>query len=76
MKILLPKPHGLILGFLAILLLGITAAPSLAQQITGTPGSPSATTTLDGKQLPPRDPKFGGVIKEKASESQAWWAAS
>ena len=46
----------------------------MAQQITGTPGSPGATTTIDGKQLPPPDPKFGGVIKEKASESKAWWA--
>jgi arylsulfatase A-like enzyme len=45
-----------------------------AQQVTGVLGSPSATTTLDGKQLPPLDPKFGGVIKEKASESKAWWA--
>ena len=45
-----------------------------AQQVTGVPGSPSATTTLDGKQLPPPDPKFGGIIKEKASESKAWWA--
>ncbi len=44
------------------------------QQVTGVPGSPTATTTLDGKQLPPPDPKFGGVIKEKASESTAWWA--
>jgi arylsulfatase len=43
-------------------------------QTTGTPGSRSATTTIDGKQLPPPDPKFGGVIKEKASDSQAWWA--
>ncbi|MGE0852083.1 MAG: arylsulfatase [Hyphomicrobiaceae bacterium] len=48
--------------------------PSLAQQTTGTPGSPSATTTIDGKQLPPPDPKFGGVIEEKASESKPWWA--
>ena len=45
-----------------------------AQQVTGVLGSPSATTTLDGKQLPPPDPKFGGVIKEKASESKSWWA--
>ena len=41
-----------------------------AQQVTGVPGSPSATTTITGKQLPPPDPKFGGVIKEKASESR------
>ena len=27
-----------------------------AQQITGTPGTPSATMTLDGKQLPPEPP--------------------
>ena len=31
-------------------------------QITGTPGSPSATTTISGKQLPAPDAKFGGVI--------------
>jgi len=43
-------------------------------QTTGVPGSPSATTTIIGKQLPPPDPKFGGVIKEKASESTPWWA--
>jgi arylsulfatase A-like enzyme len=63
--------HQLAIGAALIL-----AAPaySLAQQISGTPGSPSATATIDGKQLPPPDPKFGGVIKEKASESQAWWA--
>ena len=48
----------------------------IGQQVTGVPGSPNATTTLDGKQLPPPDPKFGGVIKEKASESTAWWAPS
>jgi arylsulfatase len=50
------------------------AGPSGAPQITGVPGSPSATTTIPGTQLPPPDPKFGGVIKEKASESKAWWA--
>ena len=47
--------------------------PAMAQEITGVPGSPSATTTISGKQLPPPDPKFGGVIKEKASESKAYW---
>jgi arylsulfatase len=44
-----------------------------AQVVTGEPGSPGATTTLDGKQLPPPDPKFGGVIKDRASESTPWW---
>ncbi|MCG5238055.1 arylsulfatase [Xanthobacter oligotrophicus] len=45
----------------------------LAQVVTGTPGSPSATTTIEGNQIPPPDPKFGGVIKEKATESTPWW---
>ena len=44
-----------------------------AQQVNGTPGSPSATITIDGKQLPPPPPKFGGVIKELATESRTWW---
>ena len=55
-------------------LLALSCVSALAQQVTGVPGSPGATTTIDGKQLPPPDPKFGGVIKEKASESTAWWA--
>jgi arylsulfatase len=42
-------------------------------QTTGTPGSPSATTTIDGKQLPPPDPKFGGVIKDTAPDSKPYW---
>jgi arylsulfatase len=51
----------------------LTAAPVLAgEKITGVLGSPGATTTISGKQLPPPDPEFGGVIKEKASESKAW----
>ncbi len=37
------------------------------------PGSPNATTTISGKQLPPPDLAFGGVIAEKATESKAWW---
>ena len=54
----------------------MAAAPSVRAQIqtTGTPGSPGATTTISGKQLPPPDPKFGGVIKNDALQSKAWWA--
>ena len=51
----------------------LASGPASAQQVTGTLGSPGATTTISGKQLPPPDPKFGGVIKEKASESAPWW---
>jgi len=51
----------------------LAVAPVLAQQVTGTLGSPSATTTLDGKALPPPPPKFGGVIKEDAKDSTPYW---
>ena len=54
-------------------LLALSCVMASAQQVTGVPGSPGATTTLSGAQLPPPDPKFGGVIKEKASESKPWW---
>src|SRR5208337_3475371 len=47
--------------------------PALAQQITGVPGSPSATVTIDGKQLPPPPMGFGGVIKESAKDSKPYW---
>src|SRR5262249_10569707 len=52
---------------------GKTAAPGNGQQITSTPGSPSATTTIDGKYLPPPPPKFGGVINLSAKDSKPWW---
>ena len=42
-------------------------------QVTGELGAPNATTTITGKQLPPPDPKFGGVIEEKATDSKSWW---
>ncbi|HEV7258610.1 MAG TPA: arylsulfatase [Bosea sp. (in: a-proteobacteria)] len=51
--------------------LALTCFPAGAQQA---PGSPGATTTLSGKQLPPADPTFGGVINQTASESKPWWA--
>jgi len=49
-------------------LLVLSLVSALAQQTTGTPGSPGATTTIDGKQLPPPDPKFGGA--ETADEAR------
>jgi hypothetical protein len=66
--------RGLLKMTTAGLILLVTAISVHAQQTTGIPGSPSATTTLSGEQLPPPDPKFGGVIKENAAESKPWWA--
>ena len=44
-----------------------------AQQVNGVLGSPEATTTIPGNQLPAPDPKFGGVIKGLAVDSTPWW---
>jgi arylsulfatase len=70
-----PKQSWLLATGLASLLITL---PSLlaAQQITGTPGTPGATMTLDGKQLPPEPPKFGGVINETAKDSKPYWPPS
>ena len=54
-------------GFLAI-------GSAVGQGTTGTPGAPSATTTISGDQLPAPDPQFGGVIKNDALQSTPWWA--
>ena len=54
-------------------LLVVTVATSYAQQITGTPGSPSATTTIDGKYLPPPPAPFGGTINLDAKDSKPYW---
>jgi arylsulfatase A-like enzyme len=66
------KTRGMIIALIFFLAVVTTAAQ--AQQVTGTPGSPDATTTISGKQLPPPDPKFGGVIKQDALSSKYWWA--
>src|SRR5262249_3146065 len=59
--------------FAALLLAPLAAFDVHAQQITGTPGSPDATTTIPGNQLPPPAPKFGGVIRDDALRSKPWW---
>ena len=70
MKLTKIKLRGGICGVVLFATLSVISA----QETTGKVGSPGATTTTGGKQLPLPDPKFGGVIKEKASESTPWWA--
>src|SRR5215470_17650166 len=50
-------------------------APVEAQQITGTPGSPSATTTINGDQIPAPPQKFGGKIERTTVGSKPYWPA-
>jgi arylsulfatase A-like enzyme len=61
------------LAFSAATLLVTTYLPAGAQQTTGAPGSPSATTTVDGKYLPPPPAPFGGTINLDAKDSKPYW---
>ena len=64
--------HILLRGMLTVALM-VAALSANAQQITGTPGSPSATTTVDGNYLPNPPAKFGGVINLDAKDSKSYW---
>ncbi|MFO1060042.1 MAG: arylsulfatase [Dongiaceae bacterium] len=46
-----------------------------AQQFYGTPGSPDAATTIDGRYLPPPPQPFGGIINPNALQSKPYWPA-
>jgi arylsulfatase A-like enzyme len=60
-----------ILAFIVAVLL--MAAPAFAQQITGVPGSPDATETIDGRYLPSPPAPFGGEINLNAYQSKPYW---
>jgi arylsulfatase A-like enzyme len=62
----------LLSGMLAAAVMAV-AHSAWAQQINGTPGSPDATVTIDGKQIPPPPMPFGGVIKESVKDSTPYW---
>ncbi|HEV3197139.1 MAG TPA: hypothetical protein VGZ73_04515 [Bryobacteraceae bacterium] len=53
----------------------IVATPSVRAQTqtTGVPGSPSATTTIDGTHIPNPAPPFGGTISLSAVDSKPAW---
>jgi hypothetical protein len=51
----------------ATLMLGVLfSASAYTQEINGEPGSPGATITIPGDQLPPPPQKFGGKIEQDA----------
>src|SRR5947208_17161818 len=60
----------LLAAFAIFLLPAVTAQ---AQQTTGVPGSPCATTTIDGKYVPNPAPPFAGVINLSATDSKPAW---
>jgi len=59
----------------AAALITLCLATSRAQQITGTPGSPDASVTIDGRYLPNPPAPFGGDINPNALQSKPYWPA-
>lgn len=67
-----PAKHSR-LSLLTLSLMTVGAAQG--QQVSGVPGSPSATTTVNGEQLPAPPQKFGGKIDRNVAQSQSYWPA-
>jgi hypothetical protein len=67
------KTSHLYMMFLALIASILLSRHAMAQQIAGVPGSPSATISIDGKQLPPPPMKFGGKIERNVAQSKPWW---
>src|SRR5262249_52392674 len=63
------------LAFSALTWSVFSFAPVMAQQTPGVPGSPDATTTIDGRSLPPPPQKFEGQINLNAAQSKPAWPA-
>jgi arylsulfatase len=60
-------------GLAVCLLFPLAAMTAHAQQITGVPGSPSATITISGEQIPTPPQKFRGKIERNATQSKPYW---
>jgi arylsulfatase A-like enzyme len=67
------KTKSLTLSSSVAALIAIAGLPAMAQQTTGVPGSPSATTTIDGRYIPPPPPPFAGKANLSAADSQPGW---
>jgi arylsulfatase len=52
-----------------------TSSPQASEgrQIRGTPGSPNAAETIDGRYLPAPDPPFRGQVNVNAAQSKPYW---
>ncbi len=65
--------YGVATGKLSSLLGADKEKPAQQGETSPAPGSPAATTTIDGRYLPPPPPKFGGEISLNAAQSKPWW---
>ena len=61
--------------FVVLALASTVPVTALAQNTSSSPplGSPAATITIPGDQLPPPPPKFDGTITQDAKSSKPWW---
>jgi Sulfatase len=75
-KLTMKKNIDLVCRVLAAAVFAVTPVAQAQVQTTGTPGSPIATTTIPGNQLPAPPEPFGGVIKETAKDSSPYWPAT
>jgi arylsulfatase A-like enzyme len=72
-QLTMKKNIDLLYRMLAAAVFAVAPVAQAQVQTTGTPGSPDATTTIDGKQLPAQPGKFSGVINESALGSKPYW---
>jgi len=69
------RKHFALSGVLGATLILAFGATGHAQQATGAPGSPTATTTIDGRYLPAPPQPFQGDIGLNAAQSKPAWPA-
>jgi arylsulfatase A-like enzyme len=62
--------------FFVCMLFAVAAPAAHAQQTTGAPGAPDATTTIDGRYLPNPPQPFQGEINLNAAQSKPGWPAT
>jgi arylsulfatase A-like enzyme len=59
--------------FIFIFVTMLFLLPIMAQEISGIPGSPNATESLNTPYLPPPLPPFRGIIHFNANQSKPYW---
>jgi arylsulfatase A-like enzyme len=67
------QSRSILLSLTASTIALLAATPVMAQETTGVPGSPSATTTIDGRYIPPPPPAFSGKANLSAADSKPGW---
>src|SRR5215471_5513746 len=65
--------RSIVAAFLVTFSLSAPASSQQTQQSAPPPGSPAATITIPGDQLPPPPQKFGGKIEREATKSTPYW---